>query len=114
MKYALLVILTIISISCQKQIPFNAEKWNEKSVDWQLADDRERMVSDLIESDTLLGLNAAQVIQLLGEPELAKAFTYDFLIREKYSFNIDPDYIKYLVVEFNKNGKVKKYYIKEI
>jgi len=100
-------------LSCQNDIPFNSEKWNEKGIDWQLSDTREKMISDLISSDTLLGMNSDQIIKLLGEPEFEKEKSLEYLIREKYSWNIDPDYIKYLIIEMNEKDITKNIYIRK-
>jgi hypothetical protein len=114
MRYLIIIFLGLTLISCQNEIGFDSEKWNEKGVDWQLSDNREKMVSDLIKSDTLKGMEADQIILLLGEPEFKKEKSLEFLIREKHSFNIDPDYIKYLIVETDENGKATNYYVKTL
>ena len=111
MKYLIILALGLFAISCQNNTQFDSQKWNEKEVDWQWREHREKMVSDLIESDTLLGMEADELFILLGEPEFEKENSFEFLIREKYSSNIDPDYIKYLVVEMDENGKAIKYYV---
>lgn len=114
MRYLIIVSISFIFISCQNEVRFDSEKWNEKGVDWQLAENREKMVSDLITSDTLMGMGTDQIILLLGEPEFKNEKTLEFLIREKHSWNIDPDYIKYLIVEIDGNGKAKNYYVKKL
>lgn len=106
MKPKLLFVLCVIlmfSTSCKNS--FNAAKWNEGGVDWQMSNTREKMVDDLIESDTLIGLDTNQVLTLLGKPEFTDDSTLSFLVREKYSFDIDPDYVKYLNVSIE-NGLV--------
>lgn len=113
MRYLIIISLGLTIISCQNDIGFDSEKWNEKGVDWQLTENREKMVSDLIKSDTLMGMETDEIIRLLGEPEFKKEKTLEFLIREKHSGNIDPDYIKYLVVEMDESGKANKYYVRK-
>jgi len=73
-------------------------------VDWWVTDVREKMVQDLLKSDTLIGLDKTTTIQLLGQPERIESHTFDYLVREKYGMNIDPIYIKYLSIEFNQSG----------
>lgn len=113
MNYWILFSCLILFLSCQNDIPFNSEKWNEKGIDWQLSDTREKMISDLISSDTLLGMNSDEIIKLLGEPEFEKEKSLEYLIREKYSWNIDPDYIKYLIIEMNEKDITKNIYIRK-
>jgi|GEM_PF-5746619 len=65
---------------CQNEVAFNSEKWKEKGVDWQLADTREKMVSDLISTDTLIGMNSKRIIDLLGDPDFEKEESHEFLL----------------------------------
>lgn len=80
-----------------------------------MTDVRERMVDDLFESDTLMGMRIPEVRQLLGEPdrEIDDELQYVYLVRERYSTDIDPDYIKVLVVQFHPNGNVVEYRIEK-
>jgi hypothetical protein len=108
------VILTFISlllVSCSYNRSFDSEEWKERGVDWQLAENREEMVTDLVSSDTLIGLNRTQIIKLLGEPERSSEQEMKFLIIEKYAWNVDPEYIKYLIVEIAQNEKAVKCYV---
>ena len=112
---ALLILLAVTMglLGCNE--PFNEEKWKSKGVDWQLSDSREKMVQDLVNSDTLLGLNKGEVYQILGTPELQASndSTMQYLIREKYGWNIDPEYIKYFTIKFDRNGLVKSYHLEK-
>ncbi len=99
---------------CQNEIAFDSEKWKEKGVDWQLADTREKMAPNLISSDTLIGMKSDKIIDLLGKPDFIKEESLEFLIREKYSRNIDPDYIKYLIVEIDETGEAKNVYVQRL
>lgn len=109
------VILTFISlllmVSCRYNRSFDSEVWKKRGVDWQLVEDREEMVADLVSSDTLIGLNRTQIIELLGEPEKSSEQEMKFLVLEKYEWNVDPEYVKYLVVEIDQNGKAVECYI---
>lgn len=98
-------------MSCGNNQSFNSEKWKERGVDWQLAEDREEMVSDLVSSDTLIGLDRTQIIDLLGELESSSDREMKFLVIEKYEWNVDPEYIKYLVVKIDQNGKAIECYV---
>lgn len=102
------LILMSCLYSCSKK--FDSQRWKEKSVDWQISDVRENMIDDLINSNILYQKDANQVIDLLGEPEQIRGDFHYHLIREKNFINIDPEYISYLIIEFDGNKKVKKYY----
>ena len=104
-------ILLLLTVSCDHNQSFDSKVWKKRGVDWQLLEDREEMVADLISSDTLIGLNRTQIIELLGEPERSSEQEMKFLVIEKYEWNVDPEYIKYLVVEIAQNGKAVKCYV---
>ena len=101
----LYLIFSVFALGCKHK--FAATQWNKNGVDWQWTDVREQMIDDLIESDTLLGMDTVTVYKLLGETEMATDSSRLFMVREKYTTNIDPDYIKYLNVIID-NGKVRK------
>lgn len=61
----------------------------------------------------LIGMKSDEIINLLGEPEFEKEKSLEYLIREKYSWNIDPDYIKYLIVEMNEKDIAKNIYVRK-
>ena len=108
-QLSVLVVLTLLS-SCyyENNKPFDSVEWNKEGVDWWITDVREKMVKDIIQSDTLIGLQKDEVIKLLGRPEKIDSNKLYIFVREKYSTNIDPDYIKYLIVELDKNENVFK------
>jgi len=106
-------IFILLATSCNHNTKFDSERWKQKSVDWQMSDVRENMVDDLIESDTLLGMNRDEVIDLLGKSEYPDDKGLTYLIREKYGSDIDPEYISYLTVEFDSSGKVRNYIIEK-
>ena len=95
-----------IILGCSSKHEFEAKIWKEKGIDGWMTDVREKMVDDLIESDTLIGMNQLEVIALLGQPESASEMELKYLIREKYSNDIDPDYVSYLEVNLNEEGIV--------
>ena len=111
MRYLIFSIFFLIS--CQIDEPFNSDKWKEKGVDWQLDDKRELMVNHLILSDTLIGLTQKEIVELLGEPELTENGKLKYLVREKYEWNIDPEYIKYLWIELDSNKRATKNYVEQ-
>ncbi|RYZ53872.1 MAG: hypothetical protein EOP49_06410 [Sphingobacteriales bacterium] len=82
-----LILIIWTALGCKSK--FDSAEWNGKGIDWQWTDVREKMVDDLIDSDTLIGMDTAQVYKLLGQPEIATDSSRFFLIREKYTTDID-------------------------
>jgi len=99
--------------SCESKQKFDSDKWKAKGLDWWMTDFREKMVDDLIQSDTLIGMNQEQVLELLGQPESKNEAKLKFLIREKYRSDIDPEYISNLLVEFNDEEQVINCYLEK-
>ena len=100
-------LMTLMISSCESRHKFDTEEWKRKEVDWWITDFREKMVDDLIQSDTLIGMNQKQVIEMLGQPESKEGQKFEYTIREKYRTDIDPEYISNLQIEFNDEGQVK-------
>lgn len=98
MKYFFIFSMLILSSYESK---FDAEKWKYNGVDWQILDVREKMVDDIIDSDTLIGLIKQEILHLLSDPDFQDSLKVQYLIREKYGLNIDPAYIFYLNVFIN-------------
>ena len=95
----------MLTAACTHQEPFDAAKWQDKQVDWWGTDFREVMLDDLLESQILPGKSKEEVIQLLGEPERRlSADQVQYVVREKYGWDIDPEYLKYLLVTFDLTG----------
>ena len=98
---------TLTVTSCDSEQNFNAAEWKQKELDWWMTDTREKMVDDLMESDTLIGLTQGEVIKLLGLPESQTETEMTYLIREKFESDIDPEYISDLQIIFDNMGQVK-------
>jgi len=113
MKNAILIIILIFLTSCKNEVRFDSTEWNKKGVDWQITDFREKMVADLIKSDTLIGLNKIELFELIGKPGRVFDNKLEYLVREKYEWNVDPEYIKYLWVDLDKNGIVTNCYLEK-
>ncbi|WP_146141981.1 hypothetical protein [Prolixibacter denitrificans] len=102
------IVTLLLIISCSHNKKFDSAKWKQKGLDWQMTDVRENIVDDLINSDTIIGKSKEAVIELLGQPETQSKNKLKYLIREKYSSDIDPDYISNLKVEFDNDGRATK------
>lgn len=103
----LIICLTVLAVSsCNSKQKFDSDEWKQTGLDWWITDFREKMVDDLIQNDTLIGMNQEQVIELLGLPESENKAKLEYLIREKYGSDIDPEYISNLIIEFDEKGQV--------
>lgn len=100
-------------LSCESKQQFDSEKWKRTGVDWQISDIREKMIDDLLDSDTLREMTYEELFDLLGLPKSKKDNQVSYLIREKYRRNIDPEYISYLVIEFNNDKQVINYWVEK-
>jgi hypothetical protein len=103
----LIGLTTLVMTSCDAEQKFNAAEWKQKELDWWMTDTREKMVGDLMESDTLIGLTRVEVIELLGLPESQTETEMTYLIREKFGSDIDPEYISDLQIILDNLGQVK-------
>lgn len=111
MKNLLLILFVAATIiGCNET--FDSNKWKEQGTDWWITDVREVMLEDLISSDTLIGKDSTDIINLLGEPEARKDDNFEYLVREKYKFDIDPVYIKHLIIELDNDGRAVKAIVK--
>ena len=109
----LIGLLSIMMLSCDTKQEFNSVEWKKKGLDWWMTDSREKMVDDLIQSDTLIGLTKEKVIVLLGSPESQKDLEMKYLIREKYGTDIDPEYISNLYIYLDNMGHVRSCKVKK-
>ena len=104
----LIICLTVLAVSsCNSKQEFDSDEWKQTGLDWWITDFREKMVDDLIQNDTLIRMNQEQVIELLGLPESENKAKLEYLIREKYRSDIDPEYISNLIIEFDEKGQVR-------
>tara|TARA_B110000259_G_scaffold141746_1_gene159605 strand:+ start:159 stop:545 length:387 start_codon:yes stop_codon:yes gene_type:complete len=104
----LIICLTVLAVSsCNSKQKFDSDEWKQTGLDWWMTDFREKMVDDLIQNDTLIGMNQEQVIELLGLPESENKAKLEYLIREKYRSDINPEYISNLIIEFDEKGQVR-------
>ncbi|CAH0998911.1 hypothetical protein LEM8419_00212 [Neolewinella maritima] len=110
--FVLLAVLAVL-LGCGRQRDFDAEQWKRVRGEALLEDGRESMVQDLLQSDTLLGKYAPEVTELLGEADIAEAGQFDYVIREQYGSDVDPEYVSFLVVRFGADRRVATYFVEE-
>lgn len=87
---------------------------------WQAREDpafpphsRKAMLNDLQSNYKLIGQSRLQIIQLMGEPDIADDSSLSYKIEAKYGSDIDPIYTRNLEIELNKDEKVKEVAVRE-
>ncbi|GAB5551776.1 MAG: hypothetical protein Sapg2KO_13670 [Saprospiraceae bacterium] len=113
MKYLLSLIILSTIISCSTKKEFNSDEWINATGESLITDVREVMVEDIIESDLLIDKNRSDIEVLLGTEYYQTDSTMGYLVREKYGWNIDPIYIKYLNITIDDNGVARQVNIKK-
>ncbi len=108
----LICILTflIILTSCEKQITFDSKKWKVYK-DLEVYPHRELMLRDIIDNKRLIGLSYQSVIDSLGQPEnytdkKENQLWYPVIV--DYGSDIDPVYLKRLMLTMNNDSTVEK------
>jgi hypothetical protein len=106
--------LIVISFaSCGHDKTFNSALWiNAPQKDVNI---RNEMVDDLVSRKLLNNLNDREIIKLLGKSEQYQNISprkFYYTVQIKYKM-IDPEYIKYFVVELDDNNKFNNFRIIE-
>ncbi len=96
----------IVIVGCNKQVPFNSDKWKSSGGESIMTNQRFNMTDDLIKRKLLINKYKYQVDSLLGAPSRTSYSKTDnelYLVKEVYSTNIDPDDMIFIEVYFDKN-----------
>ncbi|MCH2032318.1 MAG: hypothetical protein MK202_02265 [Tenacibaculum sp.] len=108
----LLFLTVVILMSCYNHQKFDSELWKKSGGENITSDIRLKMVKDLIESKVLIHKSEFEIIEIIGSPTKLKEIQNDstkyFQVQEVYSWNIDPDYMTFLKIIFNKDKTAKK------
>jgi len=116
-RYYKLILIFIIGIfaSCNRntddedKLVFNKNAWN---INWRKhqsgENDRHFMLEDLKKNHLKIGMDSIEIKKILGEPERDFNFSYNLGL---YKSGFDPTF---LILEFDKNGKLKKINVETI
>ena len=107
-KLVFLSLLILFNCKSNSNSHFDSKIWETEFGEIFITYFREKMIPDILESDTFINLSYKEIIDLLGDPEREKEFEMEYLIREKYEWNIDPEYISYLKLHLDSGKKVVK------
>ncbi len=112
-KIIVIIFLIIGFSSCNRQVPFNSDIWKSSGGEAITTDRRLNMTDDLLNSNLLINKYKYQIDSLLGST-ITTAYsslpytdieTKMYLVKEVYSYDIDPDDLIFIKVEFNENHK---------
>jgi hypothetical protein len=107
-------ILSVKQAIKQSNFDEDRQKFDKKlwAINWEEGrnDENERhfMLTDLTENHLKIGMDSTEIIRLLGEPERDFGFSYNLGL---YRSGFDPTF---LILEFDKEGKLKKFKIETI
>ena len=103
-KSALLIIVSLLFVSCHSQTPFDSETWKKSRQDLG-NHSRRRMADALLYRRILEHKTRSEVEQLLGVDSEFSENSEDELwysVDEFYGFGIDPVFVRNLKVSFSK------------
>ena len=107
MKYFFPLIL--LFISCNKHTKFDSAEWKSSGGEGILLDTRMNMVDDLIKNEILLNKDESEIVELIGSPSRLNSHEHKsvkyFAVQEVYGWNIDPEELIFLKIEFDEKGK---------
>lgn len=108
-----LVLFASLMIACTRSLPFDKERWSAKNdiggYPW-----RADMLNDLEAKQILDGKHVRDAIGLLGAPDFTEGNERLWTITIDYGMDIDPVYLKYLVVIVDTDSMVVAHSIREI
>lgn len=113
MKKIFSLLVLIVLCSCHSQQKFDPNKWQEKEDPAFPPAARNAMLNDLLKNYKLEQKTYTELTTLLGEPDNTSLISVSYTIIEDYGHDIDPVYIKYLVIDLKSDSSVKKVYVKE-
>lgn len=109
----IILLLSIIFLSCESQVKFDKVKWQTKEDPAFPPQSRKSMLKDLQANHKLEGMSHSQIIELLGELDNHDDSSMAYKVEEKYGSDIDPIYTKTLVVRLSIGKTVKAIDVQE-
>ena len=99
-------ILTI-NVGCHhNKMKFDSDKWKEQPDLAYTPPYRDEMLLDLTKNQKLIGLKYCEVIKMLGYPNIHDSTSLTYSIVIEYGHDIDPIYIKSLILTMSKDSTV--------
>ncbi len=91
-----MVVATSLACSCNSEVKFDKEKWNEFQDPVFPPAYRKKMVKDLMLNHKLIGLTSSQLVNYIGQPDYRSDSSMSYKIVTKYGGDIDPVYTEIL------------------
>ena len=95
--------------SCNSDVKFESEKWKNNGGEGIMLDNRLNMSNDLIESQILINKSELEISELLGSSSRLHGNDSDrtqyYAVKEVYGWDIDPEEMIFIKIEFNDKGK---------
>ncbi len=113
LQHTIFIVMICFFSSCQKK-KFDKEKWAEMG-DIMSFPNRDAMLDDLLENQDLKQKSYLQIVELLGNPQFKLDSTMEigYAIDEDYGTDIDPVYVKTLVIQFDQDTLVRGFKVDE-
>lgn len=93
----------------EDKLKFDKKQW---TINWKKYEsgenDRHYMLNDLVNTQLTIGMDSVEIKELLGDPERDFGFSYNLGL---YRSGLDPTF---LILEFDKNGKLKEIKVETI
>jgi hypothetical protein len=109
----LLAAFILTMFSCNKQIKFDKNKWNEQTDPLFPSSYRPKMLNDLTTNYKLIGLSYHQLIERLGMPDNKESSLVSYKIVVEYGSDIDPVYTKDLKFTYSKDSSITSFKVVE-
>ena len=109
----LLIFVFFTFVSCNRQIKFDKNRWNEQADPVFPSSYRPKMLNDLITNNRLIGLRYHQLIELLGIPDNKDSSFLSYKIVVEYGSDIDPVYTKDLKFTYSRDSLINSFKVIE-
>lgn len=111
----LFVVIGILFSCCVQEhnAKFESERWQDYEDAVFPPKARAAMLNDLVSNQKLVGSDYNDIIELLGIPDDKDSTSLAYKVSVRYGFEIDPIYIKELVLHFGTDSTINRYTIEE-
>jgi hypothetical protein len=105
--------MVFVLAACNRDLKFDKAKWNEQQDPAFPSPYRTGMLADLTAHYKLKGIKYADLVQLLGDPDLKDSSSLGYKIVEEYGRDIDPVYTRNLEFTFSKDSVITSFEVHE-
>ena len=101
-------VLIFLCTGCDKQVSFDSEEWKSSGGESIMTNKRLNMSHDLLAKKLLLNKTYSEIDSLIGNPSRTNKKDINirnYIVKEVYRYNIDPEELIYIAVKFDQEGK---------